>query len=173
MKRRTFVKSGGVACLLALSGCAETSADPSSQQRETQTAETGLTTVKGTGKLADSEAVHSGWIHLVRDRDRYDFTFDVRIAHDSKTGVKVNLPQSGSGTYELSLTKAEGESDPPVSAKPNSGDREYGTRIRGSASLAAPLDLLRVVSRNEELVKLDKQGGVGQMRQLSDPVSWS
>lgn len=173
MERRTFIRSGAVACLFGISGCVETSATASSPQRETHTADVELTTVKGTGELADSEDVHSGWIHLVRDGERYDFTFDVRVTHGPKTNARVNLSQNGSGTYELSLIGVEEQSDQSMSAKPNSESQDYGTRIRGSASLAGSLDLLTVVSQNEELVKLDKQGGVGEMRQLPDPVSWS
>lgn len=172
MDRRSFLTAGTIGGSIALSGCLAQLPTATDSTRSRSTGDPALSVVKATGSLADSEAVHSGWAHLVADGDGYDMTFDARICHGPDVGVDASLADTGAGTFEVALSKTSPTVDSEASTSQT--DRSgcgRGTRIRGSATLPTDLHTLTFTAGGRQVLDFEKEGTVGEMRPLPDPIS--
>ena len=174
MERRRFLAAAAAAGIAAVAGCADPLSTADTANGTEGASDLGLSVVRSTGSLADSNAVHSGWVHLAAHGSGYDMTFDVRICHGRETGVGVALSETGNGRYKVafSTTSTTGDSEAST-AKANRAGCELGTRIRASTVLPRDLDTLTFVADGDQVLAFEKEGGVGEMRPLPDPLSWS
>lgn len=116
----------------------------------------------GPSEFSNSDDVHSGWVHTVADGETYDVTFDVRICHDSREEVEVELYRRATGEYALSFTTDGGPH--------GESDCNFGTQINGSGSIPTDFESLSIDANGGNLRTVDREGTFAALHPLPDPI---
>jgi hypothetical protein len=140
-----------------LTGCLNGVPDVSGQDDETtnttdssdSTNFLGALSKGGPSKFSDSNDVRSGWVHTVANGETYGVTFDVRICHNDKDEVKVELYKRTTGEYALSFTTNGGTH--------GESDCSFGTRITGSGSIPTDFESLNIDVNGGTLETIEKK----------------
>jgi hypothetical protein len=178
IRRRRFLKFGGVASTVATAGClasafggGDTPGEESAGPTESKDA-LGLALAKsGPGSLAESDEVHSGWVHVVAHGETYDVTFDVRVCHRRGEVVTIDLGHAIGGEYVLAIATGEATDTRKTTSDPDTGSGcDFGTRIKGGGRLPNDFETLRVTADGRTIQTVENEGTVPILRPLPDPV---
>jgi hypothetical protein len=173
-----FLKLGGITMIVAATGCLDSvSGYDGSGSTTTDTPNAaedspGLAFSKsGPGQLAESDEVHSGWVHVVAHGETYDLTFDVRICHGRGSIATAELDSSTAGEYVLGFSTMSATETNSASTDSTPGsDCDFGTRMVGSGRLPGDVETLEVRNTYGIIQPVVIEGTTPIMRPLSDPV---
>lgn len=162
--------SGAIASAGCVSGLLRSGEDgPTENQEEDRRP---LTLAKGSpGSLADSDEVHSGWVHVVAHGETYDLTFDVRSCHEPGREVTIDLHGIPGGEYDLGFATTEASKTGATTTEADAdSDCAFGTRINGSGTLPLEFEKLRITADGRTVQTVEKEGTMAVMRPLPDPI---
>lgn len=122
----------------------------------------GVLSKAGPSEFSDSDDGHSGWVHTVAHGETYDVTFDVRICHDSRDAIEVDLFERASDEYALSFDTGGGAH--------RESDCNFGTHVTGSGSIPTDFESLSVTVNDEPLQTMNRDGTLPRLQPLPDPI---
>lgn len=173
LKRRHFLKLGGIAGLTALSGCQDGIGGQAKTPSEGNADDLGLAiSSSGPGCLHQWDDTHSGWVHTVAHGETYDMTFDVRISHSPGKKVNVNLTTTPlSSEYVLEFTIEDQTEESTERKQPISdSDCDIGARLQGGGSIPSDFKMLRVTVNDKTLKIIERNGTFAALHPLPDPI---